>query len=229
MKWVVALILSLFASGKPADVAPMLVPTPTVEARKNFVLLSVPFTSQAPDGNWRNPKFQDGCEETAALMAILAMRQTTMTKSQYSREIEKIWDWQAENYGSGVDTSAEDTARRILGGYFGYRRYEIGEMRNYKDIIDELAEGRIVIVPVDGRGLNPNYTAPGPERHMILVRGYDDETGEFITNDAGTRRGEKYRYKYQKLFDAVGDYPTGDHEPITERKKVMIVISNSKS
>ena len=80
-------------------------------------------------------------------------------------------------------------------------------------------------MPVDGRGLNPKYKAPGPERHMILIRGYDDDTGEFITNDAGTRKGEKYRYKYEKLFNAIRDYPTGDHVPVVGRIKKMIVVS----
>ena len=227
----VALILSLFVGGRPVDVVPMLTPTPTEEVRKSFVLLNVPFTSQAPNGEWSDPRHQDGCEETAILMAECSVgsyqcpvKDGKIDKNFATREIEKIWGWEVENYGSGVDTGAEDTAKRILGEYYKDVRYQILDPRGYEDIIAELARGNIVIVPVDGRGLNPNYTAPGPERHMILIRGYDDTTGEFITNDAGTRRGEKYRYKYRKLFGAIRDYPTGDHVPITSVDKKMIVV-----
>ncbi|MBI2008733.1 C39 family peptidase [Candidatus Amesbacteria bacterium] len=238
MKWVAAIttvILGLFSNHKPQAPSPIEAqitrtspfspsPDPGEGNQKEGVLLSVPFTSQAPFGEWGDPRHQDGCEEAASLMAVLAMRQVTMTKPQFSREIEKIWEWEVKNYGSGVDTSAEDTAERIIGGYFNNFKYQISNIKYYGEIVDELAKGNVVIVPVDGRGLNPNYTAPGPERHMILIRGYDDETGEFITNDAGTRRGEKYRYKYEVLFKAVRDYPTGDHVPITSVDKRMIVI-----
>src|SRR3989344_4812592 len=184
MKWLLVLILSLLVGGGPAvvtEVAPVLIPmptpTPTVQVRKSFVLLNMPFTSQAPNGEWSDPRHQDGCEEAAALMAAEWSKCNSncnrIEKNYAAREIEKIWEWEVENYGSGV---------------------------------------------------TPNYTAPGPERHMILIRGYDDETGEFITNDAGTRRGEKYRYKYRTLFNAIRDYPTGDHIPITGVDKKMIVV-----
>ncbi|TSC87927.1 MAG: Uncharacterized protein G01um101416_242 [Microgenomates group bacterium Gr01-1014_16] len=206
-------------------------PTPTVTVRKSFVLLDVPFTSQAPFGEWGDPRHQDGCEEASALMLKCSMfndqcliKDGIIDKNYAKREIEGIWEWEEENYGSGVDTSAEDTAERIIKNYFKFDGYMVTLLHGYEEIRDELAKGRIVIVPVDGRGLNPNYTAPGPERHMILIRGYNDETGEFITNDPGTRKGEKYRYKYETLFNAIRDYPTGDHEPITERKKVMIAL-----
>ena len=71
---------------------------------------------------------------------------------------------------------------------------------------------------------NPFFTAPGPERHMLVVIGYDPEKLEFITNDPGTRQGEAYRYPVNVLWLAIRDYPTGDHEPITEVVKKMIVI-----
>jgi len=235
MKWLLVLILSLLVGGGPAvvtEVAPVLIPmptpTPTVQVRKSFVLLNMPFTSQAPNGEWSDPRHQDGCEEAAALMAAEWSKCNSncnrIEKNYAAREIEKIWEWEVENYGSGVDTSVEDTAVRIIGKYFGVSAYRIVSVSEYQQIRDEIEKGSLVIVPVDGRGLNPNYTAPGPERHMILIRGYDDETGEFITNDAGTRRGEKYRYKYRTLFNAIRDYPTGDHIPITGVDKKMIVV-----
>src|SRR3989344_8347453 len=114
MKWLAALILSLFVSGEPADVVPVLTPTPTEEARKSFVLLDVPFTSQAPNGEWSDPRHQDGCEEAAALMAAEWSKCNSncnrIEKNYAKKEIENAWEWEVENYGSGVDTSVEDTA-----------------------------------------------------------------------------------------------------------------------
>ena len=40
------------------------------QAGEIFEITGVPFTSQAPSGQWDNPVYQDGCEEAAALMAV---------------------------------------------------------------------------------------------------------------------------------------------------------------
>ena len=59
---------------------------------------------------------------------------------------------------------------------------------------------------------------------MIVIRGYDAKTKEFITNDPGTRQGENYRYKSDVLINALRDYPTGNHLPIEAERKAMIII-----
>jgi hypothetical protein len=71
---------------------------------------------------------------------------------------------------------------------------------------------------------NPYYRAPGPPRHMIVIRGYDPATKQFITNDPGTRNGELYLYDAKVLFEAIRDYPTGYHETIYSIRKTMIVV-----
>ena len=52
-----------------------------------FVNYDVPFTSQAPTGNWDDERQQDGCEETSALMAMLWVRNKTITAKQAETEI----------------------------------------------------------------------------------------------------------------------------------------------
>ena len=92
-------------------------------------------------------------------------------------------------------------------------------------MIAELEAGNIIIAPTNGRKLNnPNFSNLGPERHMVLIRGYDYNKKEFITNDPGTKRGEAYRYPEKNLFNAIRDYPTGNHVPIKISKKTMIII-----
>jgi hypothetical protein len=93
------------------------------------------------------------------------------------------------------------------------------------DIRDTLASGALVIIPADGRKLkNPHFKQPGPTRHMLVIAGYDAETKEFITNDPGTKHGKGYRYPEKILFDAILDYPTGDHLPLRSMKKVMMTV-----
>ena len=83
----------------------------------------------------------------------------------------------------------------------------------------------MVLVPTNGQALgNPYYRPPGPERHYLVIKGYDSRTEEFITNDPGTKRGQDYRYKQDVLFKAIRDYSSGYHEPIKDIRKVMIVV-----
>lgn len=136
-----------------------------------------------------------------------------------------ISEWEKEKFGSYRDTSAKDTAGRIIKDYFGYDNTEVKYDITATGITHELSIGNLVIVPADGRKLgNPYFTAPGPERHMLVVRGYDPKTNEFITNDNGTKRGETYRYKSSVLLGAIRDYPTGDGVPMTQERKAMIVV-----
>ena len=193
-----------------------------------FVMLDVPFTAQSPFGEWDDPLQQDACEEASALMAVSWARgESISSKQEAKNQILAISDWQIQNYGSATDTSAKDTAERIIKGYYDRQKVRVEIVESPQDIIREIVEGNLIILPMDGQKLgNPFFTAPGPERHMLVVIGYDPEKLEFITNDPGTRQGEHYRYSVNVLWSAIRDYPTGDHEPITEVEKNMIVIEH---
>jgi hypothetical protein len=94
-----------------------------------------------------------------------------------------------------------------------------------EDLKKELKKGNLVLVPTDGRALkNPFFKAPGPERHLVVLKAYDPKKKEFVTNDPGTRKGENYRYPENILFKAIRAYPTGYHLPIKEIKKTMLVV-----
>ena len=193
---------------------------------KSKVNISVPFVSQASTGNWDDPRQQDGCEEAASYMAYLwATGQDKPSATEQEKKIIEISDWEEKTYGGYHDTSAKDTAERILKGYFKYTNFEVKYDIDADDIRAALSQGNIVIAPADGQAIqNPYFTSPGPERHFLLIRGYDLAKDEFITNDNGTKRGEAYRYKTSQLMNALRDYPTGYHEPITENKKAIIII-----
>lgn len=196
-------------------------------ARAQRVDLAVPFTPQAPYGQWSDPRQQQGCEEASALMAIRWVQRRPITREEALRTMHAIAAFEKKIYGSYHDTSALDTIARIFHGYFKYPNVALRQNITAEDIIAALAKDLLVIVPVNGRILkNPFYKAPGPRDHMLAVIGYDPATDEFITNDPGTRRGQGFRYRSARLMSSIGDYPTtGENGQHVQRAKVMIVVA----
>ncbi len=206
------------------DIKKGILPEKKIE-EKEYPLLDIPFIPQAPLGEWDNPIYQDGCEEAASLMAIYWARGLDLNNQIAKEGIAAISQYQEDNFGGFIDTSVFDTMERIIKGYFGYSRVRVEKNIVLSDIIQEIEKGNAVIVPTNGRLLNnPYYTPPGPERHNLIIRGYDSNTKEFIVNDNGTKRGELYRYDQDVMYNAIRDYPTGDHLPITKIEKNMIVV-----
>src|SRR3989344_252942 len=187
---------------------------------KPYVLLDVPFTSQAPSGQWSDLRFQDGCEEASLIMAMRWIRHSPITAEDAESEIIAMSSFEERTYGPEIyDRSAKDTAQ-LMRDYYKYKNVSVKNDVLVKDIVSELAQGNLVIVPVDGQKLkNPYYTAPGPVMHMLVVIGYDTAKRQLITNDPGTRHGKQYRYDMALFESAMRDYPTGFHEPITSIHK----------
>jgi hypothetical protein len=214
----------------PADKIPEVVIATTTKATattttSKIIKLSVPFTSQAPLGEWSDSRQENGCEEASALMAVYWATGKTITPQIALDTILAISDWEQEKYGSFEDTSARDTVKRIFKGYFDYQDVEVVNDIAISDIIAELEKGNLVVVPANGQALkNKFFHVPGPEHHMLVIIGYDYQAKEFITNDPGTRNGKGYRYAQNVLFNAIRDYTTGYHEPIIGEAKNMIVV-----
>lgn len=181
------------------------------------VLLSVPFAPQAPRGNWSQP-YQDACEEAAVIMADRFIRGEGLTVDEMDNEILRMIEWQRQKYGSHKDTNSAETAQ-LAEDYFSLSSRVIYKV-DVEDIRNELRTGRPVIVLVDGRKLgNPFYTFPGPEKHTLVIIGFDVEG--FITNDPGTKRGDGYRYPADKLMGAMIDY---DGRQAGTKGKAMVVF-----
>lgn len=193
---------------------------------QDIFIEDVPFLVQAPFGEWKDPRQQDACEEAASLIAVSwATGITKISKTETKEKILDIVKYQTENFDEYRDTSAADTLKYIIKGYFNYQKARLEENVKTEDIIKELALGNLIIVPANGQALhNPYFTQPGPERHMLVLRGYDATKKEFIANDPGIGRGEKYHYPQDVLWAAIRDYETGYHVPIKEVKKTVIVV-----
>jgi hypothetical protein len=192
---------------------------------KDNVKLSVPFVAQAPHAQWDDPQYQDACEEASILMAhAWATGSGNISKNDAEKEMEKMFEREKELFGEDViDTSAQDTAR-LYEIYFG-KAAAVRENVTMEDLYALLSQDKIIIVPTNGKALgNPNFTDGGPDRHMLVIIGFDREKREFITNDPGTRLGRGYKYKDSTLFNAIRDYATGHKEEIIGARKNIIVI-----
>lgn len=196
------------------------------ESKAKEILQKVPFSSQAPYGNWKDQRQQDGCEEISVIMAMKWVKNEKLSKDEALKEIIKISDWEQKKYGEYRDISASSTLNWIINDYFNYKKAKLINNVSLKIMISELEKGNIIIAPMNGQLLrNPNYTAPGPIHHMIVIIGYNPQKNIFITNDSGTRNGASYKYDANLFFKAINDYPTGYHKSNKNIEKNIIIVS----
>jgi hypothetical protein len=191
-------------------------------------VMDVPFVAQAPYGDWKDLRQEEGCEETSTLMAVRWAEGRGVTRDEALADILAMADQQTRRFGYFHDTSAADTVERLFKDYFGFRgtelRYDVGT----DDLAASLAAGKLIVLPVNGLKLdNPNFSPPGPRRHMIVIAGYDAATDEFISHDPGTRRGAGYRYSRSVLDAAMEDYVSGVYAPIDEHRTAMIAVEKN--
>ncbi|MBU1164455.1 C39 family peptidase [Patescibacteria group bacterium] len=194
----------------------------------SYVRHDVPFTAQAPFGDWNDVKQDYGCEEASIFMAIKWIEDKPFTKEEARDAIIDMAEFQLENYNHHHDTSIADTLK-LLNDYYKYTnafaQYSIG----IDDIRNELANGSVVVIPIYGRFVdNPFYSDPAPTYHQVLVVGYDNNTQELIVHDPGTSRGKNFRYTYEEITNSLIDYETGKDEPLVQRRTAMLVIQPQK-
>jgi len=167
--------------------------------------ISVPFTSQAPQGNWQEP-WQNACEEASIVMIQNFYKEEGLDPVKARQQILDIFTLKKTTAVASKDESLERIEEIINSGDLKWKVHIVNNPE-LKAIQNELSANQPVIAPVYAPLLNnPNYGTPGPDYHVLVITGYDDETGEFITNDPGTEAGENYRYPYDILLKALHDY-----------------------
>lgn len=204
-------------------------PNPSSESEQNVesappmelpkeVNLTVPFFSQAPEGDWSQP-WQDACEESSLLLAHYGMKGETITKADFKKKVLEMVDWENEHFGYYESTPVEQVVELYKGYFADAFEVKVIEDPTVEDLKQELAQGHLIVGPFAGRMLgNPFYSGEGPYYHMMVIKGYDE--AHFITNDVGTRRGENFIYTYQTILDAMHDYK----EPGIENQSARAII-----
>ena len=197
-------------------------PTPTAdepEALPRELNLAVPFTSQAPTGNW-DAIHEDACEEASFFMVTEFYKGRAAGKVDpaiVDPELYAMVDLET-SLGMGYSITAAEAAETIE-KYYGLETV-IVDNPTVEDIKRLIAAGKPAIVPAAGRELgNPNFTGEGPLYHMYVIRGYTETT--FITNDPGTRNGENYIYSHDVVMNSIGDWNDGD--PTNGPKRIFYI------
>lgn len=170
-------------------------------------LLKVPFTVQAPLAVW-DSLHEEACEEASLLMVqhFQANKQFG-SPAENDTEIKELVSWETD-HGYKVDLTLAQLSS-LAKERFGLKGGRVVINPTSEDIKREIAAGRPVIVPAAGRILpNPYFTPPGPNYHMLVIKGYDSKG--FITNDPGTKHGEGFRYTFGGLLNAVHDWNSTD-------------------
>lgn len=187
--------------------------------------LDIPFSSQAPYGNWALP-YQEACEEASMIMAahyLLDLGEFTPEIS--NNEILQLIDFQEKNQYK-IDITAAETAEVINKYYDGKLSAKTILNPSIDDIKRELLKKNVVIMPFAGRQLDtPFYTQPGPQYHMMVIKGFNQKG--FITNDPGTlTKGKDFVFSYKNIMDSFHDWNGGD---VANGKKELVVVSKKEN
>ncbi|HTK04411.1 MAG TPA: C39 family peptidase [Candidatus Eisenbacteria bacterium] len=186
--------------------------------------INVPFTSQAPAGDWSEP-WQNACEETSIYMVSSFYANEPIKREEAIARIKEILRVKKETLQVSKDESLETISKLIaeLGLPWSTRIvYDPAP----EDLKRELADGHPVIVPVYAPALgNPYYAKiDPPDYHVLVLTGYDDGEGVFIVNDPGTRSGQGLRFPYATFMAAIHDLNPKDYK--AGRKAVLFTNEN---
>ena len=183
--------------------------------------LAVPFTIQAPDQNW-TPEAEESCEEASVLMVADYYKGMTGTipVDQAITAIKQLIAYENTTFGDYKNTTAAQTGKMAV-DFFKEADAQVIPISSADQIKRLLANGYPVIVPAAGRLLdNPNFTAPGPNYHMYVIKGYT-ANNEFITDEPGTRNGHDYLYSFSTVLNSMHDYNATD---MTLGERVVLVL-----
>ncbi len=207
------------------SVEPVTSPSPT--PLPDRILLQVPFTTQAPLGNWA--QHQESCEEAnLTMLAAYWQRDSSVVIDANAADttIAALVSWQVKNWGSEDDlndTRLGELAKQYYS--YGYRIVP----NDPQAVREQLAAGRPLIAGVMTHGLgNSNY--PGYNNHFeqqgwsvphfVLVIGYDGD-GVWL-NDPGITKGRGYHISWAQLTHAIDDLT--QRYPALSQGQVLLVI-----
>lgn len=201
----------------------------TAQGRPQSVILNVPYVMQAPFGNWNDRRQQYGCEEAAIVMAMAWVRSATNSptdtifKEEALRDIINMSEYEKVIYGFFEDTNAQDTAR-LIKDIYQHQNVEVKENISSETIKQELANNRVVIIPLNTRETGMSVYSNGPIRHTVIAVGYDDKNDEIIVHDPIFSGGEYLWIPSERLDKALWNYTSGNLIPLPARTTALISI-----
>jgi hypothetical protein len=180
----------------------------------------VPFTPQAPTGDW-TPPFNEACEEASALMVLRFFAQRDIPSPEEAEaDIRGLALVNADVLGYPIDQTVSQLKDLLLHEAPSLR-VELRMDPAIDDLKDALSRESLIIVPAVGRALhNPYFRTPGPVYHMLVLRGFTKD-GYVITNDPGTKHGEQFVYPWNTVMQAIHDW---DPDDVTHGARVVMIV-----
>lgn len=183
----------------------------TAHAVEKKVNLPVPFIPEAPDGLMVKP-WNNSCEEASTAMLdeyYFGNHQKTITKTKAKQLILSYIAIENSIFGFNADTNATEM-NKVINEFSKYFEAKIKTNPTLNEIKNELLAERPVIALLYGKNLeNPriHFARNGSYYHTIVIKGFDDETNEFIVNDNGDfEQGLDLRYSYDTIMGALRDF-----------------------
>jgi len=187
------------------------------------ILLQVPFTTQAPLGDWG--AHQESCEAANLTMLYLYWNQSkavVVDPHVADRFIRTIDAWKPR-------PDLNDTMMgQLAAAHWGFA-YRI--LPNTKQVIaEQLSAGRPLLAEVRTHGLGnghyPGYYSHYEQTgwsvpHFVLIIGYDS-TGVWL-NDPGISWGRGYHISHAQLTHAIADLD--QHHPALAQGQVLLLIA----
>lgn len=180
-----------------------------VDDQKEIVNLSVPFISEAPEKIWSGA-WINACEEASvAMVDNFYIGKTKIAPKEAAALMNKLFAWQNKLFKSNANSNATRTLQMIVANNMSFKG-EIIREPTIDQIKDELRANRPVISLHYGLDLNnPSliFRRGGSAYHMIVLKGFDENTQEFIVQDNGSHTdGIDFRYSYDTLMSSLHDY-----------------------
>ncbi|MGH7904430.1 MAG: C39 family peptidase [Candidatus Dormibacteraceae bacterium] len=170
------------------------------------VRIQVPYTPQAPRGDW--PTHEDYCEAAALLMYSHYLRgdhSATIPAATAEREMDPLVAWERRTFDNPHPDLTLAQIGQEAGRLFGFR--SVVQPATLDAVREQLARGNPVIIPVmthgapGGAKLTPYYGS-GNVYHVLLLIGYTAD-GHLIADDGGFMQGRYWQYRWPTLWSAM--------------------------
>lgn len=162
--------------------------------------LSVPYASQAPYGEWKEP-WDEACEETSAVMIDAYYKNVERLETEgVKKTVQNMIDWEKSQQLPTEDTNAEQTVQ-LINSTTDFEA-EIKTNPTVEEIKEELTSNRPVIALINMYEFYQE-ASQGDSYHVLVITGYDDKKGVFIVNDPARSKKE---YRYDILLKALHDF-----------------------
>lgn len=203
-------------------------PTPAtapIQTGPATVVRQLPFSSQAPSGNW-DAFHEETCEEASLIIAWrywLSDNRAIIPAVEMEGLLQAVAAYERNTFGTDVSTTIIQM-RQTMTDYYQIpaEKLSVQNIVNEAELLTAVRQG-VVIAPFAGKLLhNPNFRNGGPRYHVAVITGYDGQ--QFIVHDVGTRNGANYRYGGDILMGALHDYIPENQGDITAGTPRVLIL-----